>query len=123
MPNYCFICSKCYGRKELVLAMKDTDKLQTCDCGYLMRRDFHAERVSDGDREYRRPIHSDALAIMPHQVAEHKKQFPNIRLDSECRPVFDSYRAHDAYLKKCGVVKHRQKTRRRGKKIATARAT
>lgn len=121
MPTYCYVCKGCGARSEVVRPMRDSGEPVSCSCGGKVIRDHHAEKPNVGDREYARPIHSDALAIMPHQVAEHKKKFPDIKIDSECRPVFDSYRAHDAYLDKCGYVKHRQKPRRRGRKIATAR--
>lgn len=98
-------------------------KLVECECGEQMVRDYGSERANIGDREYRRPIHSDALAIMPHQVAEHKRRFPDVKLDAECRPIFDSYRKHDAYLKANGYVKRPQRIRSRGKKVTTAQAT
>jgi len=65
---------------------------------------------------YRRPIHSDALGIMPSQIKEHKKLFPDIELDNECRPIFDNFTRHEAYLKKTGFVKEPQKIRRTGAK-------
>lgn len=87
-----------------------------------MARDYHASPPNIGDREYRRPIHSDALAIMPHQVEDHKKRHPNVRLDKECRPIFESYRQHEQYLNEVGAVKRPQRIRRRGRrKIATAK--
>jgi hypothetical protein len=59
---------------------------------------------------YQNPIHSDALAIHPDQRAEHEREFPNVRLDGQCRPVFDNFMNHEAYLKKTGFRKLRQKT-------------
>jgi hypothetical protein len=61
---------------------------------------------------YTKPIHSDALAIHPDQRAEHEKLFPDIRIDSECRPIFDNFTKHEAYLKKTGFRKETQKIRR-----------
>lgn len=65
--------------------------------------------------KYRNPIHSDAMAISPDQRAEHEKLFPNIRLDKECRPVFDNVRDHDDYLKRTGFVKHPKKIKTLGR--------
>ncbi len=119
MPTYCFICPECERTEEVVIGMRDR-KDRVCECGSEMVRDYCAERPNIGDREYRRPIHSDSLAIMPHQVAEHKRKYPNINIDNEGRPIFTSFRQHDQYLKDTGFVKHPQRIRRRGKKIATA---
>ena len=66
---------------------------------------------------YKVPIHSDSLAIMPDQVEEHKKLFPNIPLDDENRPVFTNTKDHHEYLNKFVVVKQVQKTGRSNGKI------
>lgn len=58
---------------------------------------------------YRHPVHSDSLAIHPSQRVEHESMFPNIRIDKQCRPIFENFVDHEAYLKKCNLVKHRQK--------------
>lgn len=61
---------------------------------------------------YKHPVHSDSLAISPSQRAEHEKRFPNIRLDPQCRPIFEKFTDHENYLKKTGFVKHTQKIKR-----------
>lgn len=61
---------------------------------------------------YQHPVHSDSLAISPNQIAEHKKLFPNIDLDNQCRPIFNNFTKHEAYLKKTGFRKLPQKIRR-----------
>ncbi len=63
---------------------------------------------------YQHPVHSDSLAIMPSQVAEHKQLFPNIELDDEQRPIFDNYTEHQKYLDATGFQKLPQKIRRAG---------
>jgi len=68
---------------------------------------------------YSKPIHSDALGMQPDQVAEHRKQFPNIEIDAQNRPVFENMPQHDAYMEKCGIVKHKQKVKPKGEVIAT----
>ena len=65
---------------------------------------------------YRHPVHSDAMAISPTQVAEHKRLFPDIAIDKQCRPVFDNFTKHEKYMKKCGIVKTPQKIKRSGAK-------
>ncbi len=66
---------------------------------------------------YKVPIHSDSLAISPDQVAEHKKEFPNIEIDDQCRPVFTNAKDHQAYMNKCGITKQTQKIGRGKSKI------
>lgn len=119
MPRYTFTCKECRRSFEVVRSMKDADKF--CGCGYCdkpMSRDITADVPFVSGGEYHKAIHSDSLAISPTQRAEHERMFPNIKLDSECRPVFDNFTDHDAYLEKCGFKKERQKCRRKGKRIA-----
>lgn len=118
MPTYCYRCLNCKATSEVVRPMKKYHEPFKCpECGIEMVRNYAAERPNIGDKEYSRPIHSDSLAIMPSQVEEHKKKFPNIKLDSECRPIFDNYREHQKYLDATGFRKARQQIKRRGKKL------
>jgi hypothetical protein len=90
------------------------------ECGGIMERDFQAEGVlvGAGRRSYHKPIVSDSLAILPEQIPEHRKMFPNIEVTKEGQPVFDNYSDHEAYLKKCNCEKAPQKKKKRGKKIS-----
>jgi len=98
--------------------MQESDRPERCDCGDMVR-DYGAERPNVGNREYSRPIVSHSLAINPSQAAEHRRLFPDVKLQDDTYPVFDSYRTHDAYLKKIGAVKKPQKVRNRGRRLAT----
>lgn len=114
MPIYPYRC-KCGNAEEFIDAIKNCSKERKCSvCGKKMYRVYS---FNVGDKEYAKPLHSDSLAITPAQVAEHKKHFPDIKIDDECRPIFESYKQHDNYLKKTGFVKEPQKIRNRGKKI------
>ena len=106
-----FICKEC----NICVEDTTTKGVHKCpECGEDMGCQF---RGSIGGH-YARPIHSDSMAINPCQAKEHREQFPNIELDSEFRPVFDNYTDHESYLKKTGFVKHTQKIRNKGKRIA-----
>ena len=96
--------------------MKDCDRPQLCICGKDMIRDFGTDLVNAGGKDYRKAIHSDSLAISPDQRVEHERLFPDIKLDKQCRPVFDNFTRHEAYLKKTGFVKEPQKIKRSGAK-------
>ena len=118
MPVYTFVCSKCYKSDERILPMKKADEPQFCKCGYQMQRDYQSDVFNPGNKEYGKTKWSDSLAINPEQIAEHKRLFPDIPVDSDGRPGFDNYKQHDNYLEKTGFRKVRQKIRRRGKRIA-----
>jgi hypothetical protein len=89
-------------------------------CNVEMNHDFQAVGVlvGAGRRSYSKPIVSDSLAILPEQILEHRKMFPDIEVTSEGQPVFDNFSDHEAYLKKCNFEKVPQKVKKRGKKIS-----
>lgn len=115
MPLYEYKCPNCNHIVEDFKPANEAKYLPVCPkCNTLMVRqfDFHA-----GNKEYDSTFYSDSLAINPNQIEEHKKHFPNIRVDKQGRVGFDSYKQHDDYLKKTGFVKHPQKTKPKGVKI------
>ena len=120
MPFYSFKCPECEVKEERLRTMEDADKSCKCRrCGAKMNRDFQADIPFASGGDYgSRAIHSDSLAIAPSQRAEHEKMFPNIKLDSQNRPVFDKFSSHEAYLKKCNLVKERKKVKPKGVRIA-----
>ena len=110
MVDHYFTCDDC----GITIQDHTTKKIHRCyKCGKDMRWDL--DIAIHGN--YQRPIHSDALAISPTQIAEHKKLFPNIRLDKACRPIFEKFTDHEAYMKKCGIMKHPQKIKPKGERI------
>lgn len=113
MAIHYFICDVC----ELSITDTSTKGVHKCpECGEDMRWDLGKIQVG-GDVTYGRTKYSDAMAVSPSQIEEHKKLFPDIKVDEHGRPGFDSFRQHDNYLKKCGFVKHPQKIKSRlGKK-------
>lgn len=117
MPLYPYKC-KCGRKIEVFRPMYESDDPWKCKCGKTMQHDLQAKAVRASGKDYSKPIHSDALAISPRQRAEHERTFPDIKLDNQCRPVFDKFASHEAYLKKCGLVKHPGKGKRKGKRIA-----
>jgi len=120
MPLYSVICPKCGVKDEHIRTMKNANKKCMCiECGARMNRDFAADIPFASGGDYgARAIHSDSLAIAPSQREEHLKLFPDIKLDSQCRPIFDNFSSHQKYLDKCNLVKERKKVKPRGKRIA-----
>ena len=113
MPTYPMICPNCEATYELVEQM-DALHVHKCACGAQMMRNWQESSFNTNADSYSRDIHSDALAISPSQVEEHRQHFPDVQLDNECRPVFTNYKQHQAYLDKTGFRKKRQRIRRRG---------
>ena len=108
MVTHSFICDDCM----VLVHDTNTKGIHKCpECGGDMRWDLNISIHGN----YLRPVHSDSLAISPTQRAEHERMFPNIRLDDECRPIFDNFTNHDAYLKMTGFKKERQRLKHLGK--------
>ncbi len=102
MAVHSFTCRECC----ITVTDTTTKGVHKCPkCG----EDMWCEFAGSIRGNYPVPVHSDALAISPDQRAEHKREFPNIRLDGDYRPIFDNYVDHQAYLKKTGFVKATQK--------------
>ena len=119
MPLYSFKCPKCDRHEDVIRHMENADKVCICKCGAHMNRDFQADIPFASGGDYgSRAIHSDSLAIAPSQREEHLKLFPGIKLDSQCRPVFDNFSSHEKYLDKCNLVKERKKIKPKGVRIA-----
>ncbi len=107
MPYYDYLCPKCGLADEIVKPMSASNTAEFCPrCGTQMDRDYSAEvRTNLSDTCNAREIHSDSLAIHPDQAAEHRRRFPDVPLDSECRPVFTSVKQRERYFEARGVVK------------------
>lgn len=115
MPQYNFACD-CGHKQSVIWSMSRSGELLKCsECGKQMYREYNFHTPKDS---YSRPIVSDSLAINPDQIPEHRKHFPDVEVLPDGRPVFDNFRKHDNYLKKTGFKKSRQKTKRRGERIA-----
>lgn len=103
-----YICPNC--EKDLVLKTESDGSDEVCE-------DVSGGTLQIMGAEYKNPIHSDSLALSPDQVAQHKKDFPDIEIDDQCRPVFTHKKTHEEYMDKCGIVKQRQKTKKSKGKI------
>ena len=114
MPIYSYACDGCSKKDMVVKSVAQYDRQESCpDCGRTMRRDIAADapNVSSRGSLYASPIHSDSLAIVPSQIAEHRRLFPYIEIDSMCRPIFDNYPDHKKYLEATGFVNRRPRVR------------
>ncbi|KKM83219.1 hypothetical protein LCGC14_1311590 [marine sediment metagenome] len=119
--RYDFSCPRCKAITELIVPMSDVKsrmRVVCKECGDIMERNFDMIRVSKGSKQYGRQIISDSLAMNPNQIAEHKRMFPNVQVTKEGQPVFDNFTEHEAYLKKCNIVKKPKSKKKKGKRIA-----
>jgi putative FmdB family regulatory protein len=119
MPIYVYKCPSCGHSDEYFKAMKESDTEEICKvCGEPMSKDIRANLPHAAPDHYARPIHSDALGIRSDQVAEHRRLYPDVQLDAQNRPILDSYRKHEAYMEKRGIVKQPALHQKRGRRIA-----
>ena len=120
MPIYRFRCGECDDVIERILPMLQSQAATKCDqCGTLRKRDYGSEHAHAAPDSYGKTKWSDSLAVSIDQIDEHRRAFPDVKIDAEGRPGFDSYRQHDAYLKKAGFVKQPNKRgKRRGTRIS-----
>ena len=119
MPFWDFKCPVCNKERARFLTKREHDTL--CECGEIMKPVGPTDVIEfphaqSRGKLYSKEIHSDSLAMSPTQVEEHKRKFPNIKIDSECRPVFDNFKDHDAYLEKTGFAKMPGKKKKRSRK-------
>lgn len=120
MPMYTHLCPNCITEDEVVKPMSEYDRVEHCsNCGSVTNRDFQADLPNTPADRYATTIVSDAMAINPEQIPEHKRLFPDIKLTKEGQPIFEKYSHHEAYLKKCNYVKGTKKQRVRSKAILT----
>jgi putative FmdB family regulatory protein len=119
MSIYVYKCPSCARSAEVLKPMAASDTSEQCpNCGHTMVKDIRANLPHAAPDSYARPIHSDALGIRSCQVEEHKRLYPDVQLDAQNRPILDSYRKHEAYMEKRGIVKQPALRQRRGRKIA-----
>ena len=119
MPLYYYKCKVCGSTDSDIRVIADRNNpTACCECDGVMERAVGLENPNIVRTEdYAKPLHSDSLAINPSQIAEHKKLFPDIEIDSQGRPVFKKYRQHDRYLEACGFDKKEQRIKPKGKRI------
>ncbi len=103
MPLYEYQCRTCGEQEDLVMSMKDDIPTGLpCKCGKRKGRVYSVRCHAD---LYTTPIISDALAMNPNQIAEHRRMFPDIEVTPVGQPVFDNFEKHEAYLKATGFRK------------------
>jgi len=118
MKPYTFGCNVCGRVIENDICPFDDDNKRiysTECCGEHMQRLMgEAKHWNINGGTYIRTKYSDSLAVSVAQIDEHKTTFPDIKVDSQGRPGFDTVKQHDDYLNQTGFVKATQKIRSKG---------
>ncbi len=108
MPTYCFKCPECGRTNETVMSMIEAMSVAECcgPCGIEMNRDYPAEHAAVRS-DYNKPIVSESMAFDSVDLAEHRKQFPDVEVQVDGRtakPVLRSLSQKRRYLKGRGFV-------------------
>lgn len=83
MPTYVYQCPKCLATVELIRPMNQRNKLPVCPDDQAhgrMRRSVGLERCGTDCKDWRKPVLSESMGVSPSQVAEHRRQHPDIPL-------------------------------------------
>lgn len=114
--DFIFVCKVC-GKK----IAKNKDPHGMCGgkeysidcCDEQMKRIFPKGKcVGVLGKSYMRTKYSDALAVSMSQIAEHREKFPDVKMDGQGRPGFDTVQQQDKYLGAIGMRKDPQKIRK-----------
>jgi hypothetical protein len=123
MKAFVFQCNKCGRVLEKdhspigwEIECKKTYSIECC--GENMERVIESfKKINVGNKEYFHTQYSDALAVAPSQIEEHKREHPDVKIDAEGRPGFDNVQQHHKYLEAIGAYKQPQRIRRNKRKI------
>ena len=108
--DWTFVCEVC-NRVLEADGPVGLDNTRCCD-EYMQRvypnhKQFHIVGAA-----YMRTKYSDSLAVSMSQIAEHREKFPDIKMDGQGRPGFDTVQQQDKYLGAIGMRKDPQKIRK-----------
>lgn len=107
MPLHVFICDKC----NVSITDNTTKGVHKCPkCGGDMRWDLTGIGITKGDYNHV----SDALAIHPSQITEHRQKFPGVDVLPDGRIHFTSVKQHSDYIEKCNIHKPMNRTTTKG---------
>ena len=103
MPLYSYSC-KCGHTCEEFRAVAYRDDGPVCSCGIKMEHDVCADHRREQRPGYWTDLLSDAMGVMPDQVAEHRKMYPDIPMTDDGRVIVRSHQEHRRIMKRLGFV-------------------
>ena len=116
MPTYDYWCSEHKTTEEIWCTMGEQpiegsgDCPKCLECGKEMTRNYNYGKTGrQTSTSYGAGFVSQALAISPDQIEEHKRLFPDVKIQKDGCVIFENYKQHDDYLKKTGFKKQPQK--------------
>lgn len=103
MPMYCHKCS-CGHKLEKLRPMSESGNAVACPvCGLEMSRDYEAEMGSNTSGEGT-GYWSEALGVMPEQIAEAKRRFPHHEFSPDGRMRVNNPQHRKKILKELGYA-------------------
>ena len=108
--DWTFVCEVC-NRVLEADAPPGLENTRCCD-EYMQRVFPNHKQFNIVGAAYLHTKYSDSLAVSISQIEEHKQMHPDVKIDKEGRPGFDTVQQQDKYLNTYGMVKHPQKIRK-----------
>jgi len=114
--DWTFVCEQCRRVLEKDMSPFDDNMnrvYSTECCDKYMQRVFpNHKQFHILGAPYIRTKYSDSLAVSISQIEEHKKMHPDVKIDAQGRPGFDTVQQQDRYLDAIGMRKDPQKIRK-----------
>jgi putative FmdB family regulatory protein len=104
MPVYCYKCEKC-GSVQDEYFKRAGKKFVKCNlCGEKSSRDLSSQFVNSPEKEYDRPVLSEAMGVHANQVAQHRQDHPDIPITDDGRVICRSHAERKRIMKKLGFI-------------------
>lgn len=108
MPRYAYECAL-HHRLDQVRTIDDRDTPKLCPvcdeakvCTPLQRDVIGSMPVHTTEKEYEKPIFSDALGVHPSQINEAKQKFPHHEFTPDGRMILRSHTQRNRAMKDLG---------------------
>jgi len=108
--DWTFVCEVC-SRVIEADAPVGVENTRCCD-KYMQRVYPNHKQFHILGAPYIRTKYSDSMAVSISQIEEHKQMHPNVKIDAQGRPGFDTVQQQDKYLNAIGMRKDPQKIRK-----------
>lgn len=111
--DWTFICKNCGRILEKDVDPFEGDGYNVECCSTHMDRIYPDSKVFNiNGGAYLHTKYSDSMAVSMSQIEEHKQIHPDVKIDVQGRPGFDTVQQQDKYLDTIGMIKHPQKIRK-----------
>lgn len=108
--DWTFVCETC-NRVLEADAPPGLEKTRCCD-KYMQRVYPNHKQFHIVGAPYLHTRYSDSMAVSMSQIEEHKQMHPDVKIDVQGRPGFDTVRQEDRYMDAVGMIKVPQRIRK-----------